>query len=89
MKPHKGKAYVTNLFPSLFRVTERNEESIHETLATSLPKILKVLGCFTTENEMKVFKNKSLNFILKFNGCCFLGFVKSIFGQYRQQFSSD
>lgn len=54
IRPHKGKAYVTNLFPSLIKISERPEESIHETLATSLPRILKVLGCFTTENEMKV-----------------------------------
>lgn len=54
IRPHKGKPYVTNLFPNLIRIAERNEESIHETLAISLPKILKVLGCFTTENEMKV-----------------------------------
>lgn len=54
IRPHKGKPYVANLFPSLIKTSERTEESVHETLALSLPRILKVLGCFTTENEMKV-----------------------------------
>lgn len=54
IRPHKGKAYVTNLFPNLIKIAKRTEESVHETLALSLPRILKVLSCFTTENEMKV-----------------------------------
>ncbi|KAJ8914559.1 hypothetical protein NQ315_010023 [Exocentrus adspersus] len=51
--PHKGKPYVANLFPSLIRIAGRTEESVHETLALSLPMIMNVLGCFSTENEIK------------------------------------
>ncbi|KAJ8928271.1 hypothetical protein NQ314_019222 [Rhamnusium bicolor] len=54
IRPHKGKPYVVNMFPSLIKIAERTEESIHETLAISLPKIMKVLGCFSSENEIKV-----------------------------------
>ncbi|KAJ8959892.1 hypothetical protein NQ318_011628 [Aromia moschata] len=54
IKPHKGKPYVVNMFPSLIKIAERTEESIHETLAVSLSKIMSVLGCFSSENEVKV-----------------------------------
>lgn len=47
------------MFPSLIKIIERNEESVHETLANSLPKIMKALGCFTTENENKVSLKKN------------------------------
>uniref|UniRef100_A0A6P7F8J4 Huntingtin-like n=1 Tax=Diabrotica virgifera virgifera TaxID=50390 RepID=A0A6P7F8J4_DIAVI len=53
IRPHKGKPYVANMFPGLIKITERNEEAVHETLAASLPNIMKVLGCFTIENEIK------------------------------------
>ncbi|KAJ8971468.1 hypothetical protein NQ317_001243 [Molorchus minor] len=54
IRPHKGKPYVVNMFPSIIKIAERNEESIHETLAMSLPKIMAALGCFSSENEIKV-----------------------------------
>ncbi|XP_060528068.1 huntingtin [Cylas formicarius] len=54
IRPHKGKPYIVNLFPSIIKITERSEESIHETLASCLPKIMKVLGCFAPENETKI-----------------------------------
>lgn len=54
IRPHKGKPYVANLFPSLIKIAERNEEAVHETLAASLPNIMKALGCFTSESEIKV-----------------------------------
>ncbi|XP_056637539.1 huntingtin [Diorhabda sublineata] len=54
IRPHKGKPYVSNLFPSLIKIAERNEEAVHETLAASLPNIMKALGCFTSESEIKV-----------------------------------
>lgn len=47
------------MFPNLIKITERAEESVHETLALSLPKILTILSCFTTENEMKVNLGKN------------------------------
>lgn len=53
---------MANLFPSLIRIIERPEESIHETLANSLPKIIEVLGPFTTDSDIKVvLKNAFFN----------------------------
>nr|XP_023020492.1 huntingtin [Leptinotarsa decemlineata] len=54
IRPHKGKPYAANMFPNLVEIAKRTEESLHETLAASLPKIMKALGCFTTENEIKI-----------------------------------
>lgn len=54
IRPHKGKPYVVNLFPTLLKVAERPEEQIHETLASSLSKIMSVLGCFSSDAETKV-----------------------------------
>lgn len=54
IRPHIGKVYVAKLFPSLIRITGRAEEAIHETLATSFPKLLKSLGLFSPDNEIKV-----------------------------------
>ncbi|XP_063922689.1 huntingtin isoform X2 [Zophobas morio] len=53
IRPHKGKPYVVNLYPTLIKVAERPEEQIHETLANSLSPIMTVLGCFSTEIEIK------------------------------------
>lgn len=81
IRPHKGKPYVTNLFPNLINIADRNEESVHETLAISLPKILKVLSCFTTESEMKVKYYGSSYVLFHY---CFVGFAKSILKKYRK-----
>lgn len=54
IRPLKGKAYVDNLFPNLCKVIERPEEQIHETLANSISKIMKNLGSFASDNEIKV-----------------------------------
>lgn len=54
IRPHKGKPYVSNLIPCINKISERAEESLHETLALSLPKIMDVLGSFTTDNDVKV-----------------------------------
>lgn len=56
IRPHKGKPYVTNLLPCIVKITERKEELVHETLTNSLPKIMASLGCFTTDNDIKVNK---------------------------------
>lgn len=57
IRPHKGKAYVTNLVPCIIRISEREEEFIHETLATCLPHIMSALGCFTADNDVKVYSS--------------------------------
>lgn len=54
IRPHKGKAYINNLVPCIVKISERSEESLLETLAESLPKIMESLGCFTSDNEIKV-----------------------------------
>lgn len=56
IRPHKGKPYVVNLFPTLIKVSERPEEQIHETLANSVLPIMKVLGCFASDIEIKVIR---------------------------------
>jgi huntingtin len=68
IRPHKGKPYVVNLFPTLIKVSERPEEQVHETLANSILPIMKVLGSFSSDNEIKVklmyffFRVKSMGF---------------------------
>lgn len=64
IRPYKGKSYVANLMPCLLKVIERNEDSIHETLTNSLPKIMESLGAFTTDNDIKVcFSTRIYHFI--------------------------
>ncbi len=46
IRPQKGRAYVTNLLPCLVKVVRRQEEIVHEALATAMPKIFAVLGKF-------------------------------------------
>lgn len=54
IRPVKGKAYVINLFPKLIKIADRTEESIHETLAASLPNILKCLLNFSSDKDTRV-----------------------------------
>ncbi|KAB7506574.1 HD-like protein, partial [Armadillidium nasatum] len=53
IRPQKCRAYVQNLLPYLTKIAKRTEESLHETLAHSLEKILPVLGYFTNDNEIR------------------------------------
>lgn len=52
-RPQKGRAYVQNLLPYITRMARRTEEPLLETLASSLEKIMPVLGHFTNDNEIK------------------------------------
>lgn len=54
IRPVKGKAYVINLFPKLIKIADRTEESIHETLAGSLPNILQCLLNFSSDKDTRV-----------------------------------
>uniref|UniRef100_A0AAR5QD03 Huntingtin n=1 Tax=Dendroctonus ponderosae TaxID=77166 RepID=A0AAR5QD03_DENPD len=65
IRPHIGKVYVAKLFPSLIRITERAEEAVHETLATNFPKLLKSLGVFSPDNEIKALLESFLQNIVK------------------------
>ncbi|XP_017781525.1 PREDICTED: huntingtin [Nicrophorus vespilloides] len=53
IRPHKGKPYVINLVPCIVKILERTEELVHETLANSMGNIMKTLGCFTMDRDIK------------------------------------
>ncbi|XP_063978909.1 huntingtin isoform X2 [Diachasmimorpha longicaudata] len=53
IRPIKGKAYISNLIPSLVAISKRPEEEVIDTLAQSLPLILKSLGPFMTDKDAK------------------------------------
>lgn len=60
----RGKAYVSNLIPCIVTIMKRKEESVIETLSQSLPLILKSLGPFMTDKDVKVSKNYNLIFFV-------------------------
>ncbi|XP_015112466.1 huntingtin [Diachasma alloeum] len=53
IRPIKGKAYISNLIPSIVAIAKRPEEEVIDTLAQSLPLILKSLGAFMTDKDAK------------------------------------
>lgn len=53
IRPNKGRGHVQNLLPCLLVIAKREEESVHETLALSIPNIFKVIGVFTQDNDIK------------------------------------
>ncbi|XP_068985197.1 huntingtin isoform X2 [Bombus flavifrons] len=53
IRPTRGKAYVSNLIPCIVTIAHRSEESVIETLSQSLPLIMKALGPFMTDNDIK------------------------------------
>ncbi len=46
IRPQKCRAYIVNLLPCLIKISARQEESVHETLAESVTAIFRVLGAF-------------------------------------------
>ncbi|KAL1023919.1 hypothetical protein UPYG_G00048960 [Umbra pygmaea] len=54
IRPQKCRPYLVNLLPCLTRVTKRQEESVQETLAAAVPKIMSALGHFANDGEIKV-----------------------------------
>lgn len=54
IRPSRGKAYVSNLIPCIVIIAHRSEDTVIETLSQSLPLILKVLGPFMTDKDVKV-----------------------------------
>lgn len=44
-----------NLLPCLTRTSKRPEESVQETLAAAVPKIMASFGNFANDNEIKVW----------------------------------
>ena len=54
IRPFKGNIHAQKLIPCLIEISKREEESIHETLASSFEQIFKVLGVFVQDNNLKV-----------------------------------
>ena len=54
MFPHLCRPYLVNLLPCLTRTSKRPEESVQETLAAAIPKIMASFGNFANDNEIKV-----------------------------------
>ncbi|XP_077461111.1 huntingtin isoform X4 [Stigmatopora argus] len=54
IRPQKCRPYLVNLLPCLTRITKRQEETVQETLALSMPKIMAALGHFANDGEIKV-----------------------------------
>ena len=48
------RPYLVNLLPCLTRITKRQEETVQETLAAAMPKIMAALGQFANDGEIKV-----------------------------------
>ncbi|XP_075893458.1 huntingtin isoform X5 [Nelusetta ayraudi] len=54
IRPQKCRPYLVNLLPCLTRITKRQEETVQETLAAAMPKIMVALGHFANDGEIKV-----------------------------------
>ncbi|XP_060634006.2 huntingtin isoform X2 [Anolis sagrei] len=54
VRPQKCRPYFVNLLPCLTRVSTRSEESVQETLAAAIPKIMAAFGNFANDNEIKI-----------------------------------
>ncbi|ERE89780.1 huntingtin [Cricetulus griseus] len=54
VRPQKCRPYLVNLLPCLTRTSKRPEESVQETLAAAVPKIMASFGNFANDNEIKV-----------------------------------
>ncbi|XP_077426771.1 huntingtin isoform X2 [Vanacampus margaritifer] len=54
IRPQKCRPYLVNLLPCLTRITKRQEETVQETLASAMPKIMAALGHFANDGEIKV-----------------------------------
>ncbi|KAJ8416476.1 hypothetical protein AAFF_G00357640 [Aldrovandia affinis] len=54
VRPQKCRPYLVNLLPCLTRISKRPEESVQETLAAAVPKIMAPFGNFANDGEIKV-----------------------------------
>ncbi|CAG5929093.1 unnamed protein product [Menidia menidia] len=54
IRPQKCRPYLVNLLPCLTRIAKRQEESVQETLAAAIPKMMSALGHFANDGEVKV-----------------------------------
>ncbi|KAI5715946.1 hypothetical protein M8J77_024984 [Diaphorina citri] len=60
IRPQKGRNYMSSLIPILINISARSEDSIVETLASSIPKIFKNLAYYATDSEIKLLTQKFL-----------------------------
>lgn len=58
--PSHLRPYLVNLLPCLSRITKRQEETVQETLAAAMPKIMGALGHFANDGEIKVSTQQQL-----------------------------
>ncbi|XP_075050447.1 huntingtin isoform X1 [Mixophyes fleayi] len=54
VRPQKCRPYLVNLLPCLAKICKRQEESVQETLAAAVPKIMSAFGNFANDHEIKV-----------------------------------
>ncbi|CAL1269720.1 unnamed protein product [Larinioides sclopetarius] len=55
MRPQKCRPYTVNLVPAIAKICQRNnEESVQETLAVVISKLMPVLGQFANDKEVKI-----------------------------------
>uniref|UniRef100_A0A8C1W8L5 Huntingtin n=1 Tax=Cyprinus carpio TaxID=7962 RepID=A0A8C1W8L5_CYPCA len=54
VRPQKCRPYLVNLLPCLTRIAKRQEETVQETLSSSIPKIMAALGHFANDGEIKM-----------------------------------
>ncbi|RXN01815.1 Huntingtin [Acipenser ruthenus] len=54
IRPQKCRPYLVNLLPCLTRISKRPEETVQETLAAAIPKIMAALGNFAHDGEIKI-----------------------------------
>ncbi|XP_056410998.1 huntingtin isoform X2 [Hyla sarda] len=54
VRPQKCRPYLVNLLPCLTKICKRQEESVQETLAAAIPKIMAAFGNFANDHEIKV-----------------------------------
>ncbi|KAI4460393.1 huntington disease protein [Holotrichia oblita] len=57
----KRKQYLISIMPCIVSISERNDDIIHEALMKCLPKILKSLGNFLSETDVKTLLNTFLS----------------------------
>lgn len=65
-----SRPYLVNLLPCLARITKRQEETVQETLAAAMPKIMAALGHFANDGEIKV-STQSRNIEMLSEDFCF------------------
>lgn len=72
----RSRPYLVNLLPCFIAIAKRQEETVQETLAAAMPKIMAALGNFANDSEIKVSMLPMLK--LKISGSLVLGNLLSL-----------